>query len=120
MRIALTAVLFALAWMPAPAQSGQRGGVQAQPLRGLYVTFHGKLKDLNKKSILLEEDTGKIMTFRRDKKTKFAEGNTLIKDTDIDLESLVTVYATEGNDLKLVAAGVLVDSNQKKRRPSSR
>jgi hypothetical protein len=120
MRIALTAVLFALAWMPALAQSRQRGGVYAPPLRGFYVTFHGKLKDLNKKSIILEEDSGKIMTFRRDKKTKFAEGNALIKDSDIDLESLVTVYATEDNDLKLIAAGILVDSNQKKRGPSSR
>ena len=120
MRIVLTAVVFVLAWMPAPAQNAQRGGVHAPPLRGLYVTFHGKLKDLSKKSILLEEDSGKIMTFRRDKKTKFAEGSTFIKDTDIDLESLVTVYATEDNDLKLIAAGILVDSNQKKRGPKSR
>ena len=60
------------------------------------------------------------MTFRRDKKTKFAEGNTFIKDTDIDLESQVTVYATEDNDLKLIAAGILVDSNQKKRGPNTR
>ena len=120
MKIALTAVLFALALMPALAQRGQRGAVHPQPLRGLYVTFHGKLKDLNKKSIILEEDSGKIMTFRRDKKTKFAEGNTFIKETDIDLESLVTVYATEDTDLKLIAGAILVDSNQKKREPNTR
>lgn len=96
------------------------GGVHAPPLRGLYVTFHGKLKSLNKKALLLEQDGGKILTFRRDKKTRFAEGTSLIKDTDVDLESMVTVFATEDNDLKLLAAGVLVDPGQGKKAPKSR
>lgn len=93
---------------------------QAPPLKGLYIAFHGRLKDLNKKTILIEEDSGKIMTFRRDKKIRFGEGNAFIKETDIDLESLVTVYATEGNDLKLIAVGVLVDSGQGRKTPRRR
>ena len=98
----------------------QYGELSLNPKNYPVFLVQSKCFDANKKTILIEEDSGKIMTFRRDKKIRFAEGNTFIKETDIDLESLVTVYATEGNDLKLVAAGVLVDPGQGRKTPRRR
>ena len=128
MRLTVAALLFLMACLPAPAQYGRRSAGRSTagragnptPIKGVYITFHGKLKDLTKKSILLEDDKGQIMTFRRDKKTKFTEGDTAIKSSDIDLESLVTVNASEDNDLKLIAASVVLDPNQKKKEPKAR
>jgi hypothetical protein len=106
------------------AQRGRRGtpgggGISAPPL-GVVITFHGILKHLTKKEILLLADDNHIMTIRRVKKTKFLDSDQEIKSTDIDLESKITVYASEDHDLKMLALAVKVDPGQDKHDPATR
>lgn len=92
------------------------GGATANPapLTGVTITFHGALKKLAKKQILIESNDSQIITFRRSGKTKFFENNQEIKASDIDLETVVAVEAGEDNDLKLLALNVRVDVRPKK------
>ena len=76
-------------------------------------SFHGKLKDLSKKEIMIETDDGQIVSFHRSGKTKFLKGTQSIKPSDIDLETLVTVDASEDVDLTLTARSVTVDTPKK-------
>lgn len=105
------------------AQRGRRANssgaatANPQPIKGLVITFHGKLKELTKKTILIEADDAQIVTIRCSRKTKFLDNNREVKAFDIDLETLVTVDASEDNDLKLTALAIRVDPVQKKRTP---
>jgi hypothetical protein len=72
-------------------------------------SFHGKLKDLTSKEIMIETDDNQTVSIRRSRKTKFLKGKDPIKASDIDLETLVTVDAGEDPDLKLTAVDVIVD-----------
>jgi hypothetical protein len=72
-------------------------------------SFHGKLKELNSKEILIETDDDQTVSIHRSRKTKFLKGKESIKASDIDLETLVTVDASEDVDLKLTAVSVTVD-----------
>lgn len=101
------------------AQRGRRGGtggaITPAPIKGVIVTFRGRLKQLAKKTILLEGEDNQIITIRRNSKTKFWTGNKEVKAQDFDLESLVMVEAVEDNDLKFAAVNVRLDPDQKKR-----
>jgi hypothetical protein len=72
-------------------------------------SFHGKLKDLNSKEILIETDDNQTVSIHRSRKTKFLKGKESIKASDIDLETPVTIDASEDPDLKLTALSVTVD-----------
>ena len=72
-------------------------------------SFHGKLKELNSKEILIETEDDQTVSIHRSRKTKFLKGKESIKASDIDLETLVTVDASEDVDLKLTAVSVTVD-----------
>ena len=72
-------------------------------------SFHGRLKDLNSKEILIETEDDQTVSIHRSRKTKFLKGKESIKASDIDLETTVTVDATEDPDLKLTAVSVTVD-----------
>src|ERR1700691_5930541 len=72
-------------------------------------SFHGKLKELNSKEILIETDDDQTVSIHRSRKTKFLKGKDSIKASDIDLETMVTVDASEDVDLKLTAVSVTVD-----------
>jgi hypothetical protein len=72
-------------------------------------SFHGKLKELNGKEILIETDDDQTVSIHRSRKTKFLKGKESIKASDIDLETMVTVDASEDVDLKLTAVSVTVD-----------
>jgi len=95
----------------------RRGIVPGTPIPGAYKgvagSFHGKLKELTKKEIMIETDDDQTVSIRRSGKTKFLKGNSKIKATDIDLETLVTVDASEDADLKLTAVDVIVDTPKK-------
>jgi hypothetical protein len=58
---------------------------------------------------MLETDDDQTVSIRRSGKTKFLKGTQSIKASDIDLETLVTVDASEDADLKLTAISVTVD-----------
>ena len=76
-------------------------------------SFHGKLKDLNSKEITIETDDDQVVAIHRSRKTKFLKGTQTIKPSDIDLETMVTVDATEDVDLSLTAVSVTVDTPKK-------
>ena len=110
--------------MPAALDAQMRGrrggGASAAPahpeaFKGVVVTFRGQLKKLTKKEIIIESDEGnhELVTFRRNKATKFLENAAEIKPTLIDLETVVTVDASEDVDLKLMAVSVSVGAPKK-------
>ena len=94
----------------------RRGVVPGTPNPGAYNvagSFHGKLKELSKKEIMIETEDGQIVSIHRSGKTKFFKGTQSIKPSDIDIETPVTVDASEEVDLSLTAVSVTVDSPKK-------
>jgi hypothetical protein len=87
---------------------------RAGAYKGVVVTFHGALKKLTKKEILIESDENQLLTMRCSRKTKFHDQDGEIKPSDIDLESRVSVDASEDVDLKLMAINVRVDATRKR------
>jgi hypothetical protein len=81
--------------------------------KNLAGSFHGKLKDLSSKEIMIETDDNQMVSIHRSRKTKFLKGTQSIKASDIDLETLVTVDATEDVDLTPTAVSVTVDTPKK-------
>jgi hypothetical protein len=96
---------------------GRRGVSPAHPeaFKGIVVTFHGTLRKLSKKEIIIESagENRELVTFRRNRTTKFLENDAEIKPTNIDLETVVTVDATEDVDLQLMAVSVIVGTSKK-------
>jgi hypothetical protein len=98
---------------------GRRGPATATAraggLQGLVVTFHGALKKLTKKEILIQSDENQLMTIRCSGRTKFLDrDNKKIKPSDIDLETVVSIDASEDLDSKLLAINIRVASTQTK------
>jgi hypothetical protein len=94
-----------------------RGIAPGTPKPGAYKdvagSFHGKLKDLNNKEIMIETADSQILTIHRSRKTKFFKGTQSIKPSEIDIETPITVDATEEVDLSLSALTVTVDTPKK-------
>jgi hypothetical protein len=94
----------------------RRGIVPGTPNPGAYNvagSFHGKLKELTSKEITIETGDEQLVSIHRTRKTKFLKGTQTIKPSDIDLETMVTVDATEEVDLSLTAVSVTVDTPKK-------
>jgi hypothetical protein len=72
--------------------------------------FRGKLKLLTTKEIVIENDSKQMVLIRRSHKTRFLRNNMEIKSSDIDLETPVTVDATESASVSLLAVNVSVDA----------
>ena len=72
--------------------------------------FRGKLKMLNNKEIVIENDSKQMVSIRRSHQTKFLQNNELIRPSDIDLETSVTIDARESANVSLLAVNVSVDS----------
>jgi hypothetical protein len=85
--------------------------------QGVIVTFHGKLKDRDKKKIEVETEENQLVTIRLSGKTKFLKDGKAIKASAIDLETAVSVDATEDRDLSILAIAVNVDSPREKTAP---
>ena len=108
-------------WCCRPCWAGsitpRRAIIPGTPHPGSYKdvagSFHGKLKDLSSKEITIETDEGQIVSIHRSHKTKFFKGTQSIKPSDIDIETPVTVDATEEVDLNLTAVRVTVDTPKK-------
>jgi hypothetical protein len=95
---------------------GNSSGAAPHPeaFKGVVATFRGTLKKLTKKEIVIDlVDSHELMTFRRNKSTKFLDNDVEIKPAAIDFESLVTVDASEDVDLKLMAVRVSVGAPKK-------
>jgi hypothetical protein len=94
----------------------RRGGAPGTPNPSAYNvagSFHGKLKELTGKEIMIETDDSQIVSIHRSRKTKFLKGAQSIKPSDIDIETPVTVDASEDVDLTLTAVSVTVDTPKK-------
>jgi hypothetical protein len=94
----------------------RRGIIPGTPNPGAYNvagSFHGKLKELTGKEITIETEDEQLVSIHRTRKTKFLKGTQTIKPSDIDLETMVTVDATEEVDLSLTAISVTVDTPKK-------
>lgn len=94
----------------------RRGIIPGTPNPGAYNvagSFHGKLKELTSKEITIETEDEQLVSIHRTRKTKFLKGTQTIKPSDIDLETMVTVDATEEVDLSLTAVSVTVDTPKK-------
>jgi len=85
--------------------------------QGVTVTFHGKLKDRDKKKIEVETDENQLVTIRLSGKTKFFKNDKEIKASAIDLETTVSVDANEDRDLSILAIAVTVDPPPQKAAP---
>jgi len=72
------------------------------------------LKDRDKKKIEVETDENQLVTIRLSGKTKFLKDGKAIKASAIDLETAVTVDASEDRDLSILAIAVTVDSPREK------
>ena len=84
--------------------------------KGVLISFHGTLKKLAKKEIIIESaENHELLTFRRNKNTKFLNGDAVIKPTDIDMEMQVWLDASEDVDLKLMAVNLNVAAPAKDR-----
>jgi len=94
----------------------RRGVIPGTPNPGAYNvagSFHGKLKELTAKEITITTDDDQVVSIHRSRKTKFLKGTETIKPSDIDLETPVTVDASEDVDLTLTAVSVTVDTPKK-------
>jgi hypothetical protein len=108
--------IVALSLLLGSAVQGQRQrrapttpSAHATGIPGLVVTLRGAVKKLTKKEILIESDENQLMTMRVSGKTKFLDkDNKTIKPTDIDLETVVSIDASEDLDTKLMAVNVRV------------
>jgi hypothetical protein len=112
-------VLLMTAALVAQGRYSRRGAgnssTSPQPTyKGLTATFHGKLKELTKKEIVILNDDDQTVSIRRNGKTKFLSNDGKeIKPTDLETETLITVDVSEDNDLKPTALKVTADPAQK-------
>jgi len=81
--------------------------------------FQGKLKQLTNKEIVIENQANQIVSIRRSHRTKFLRNDEPIRPTDIDLDTPVTVEATEESSVNLVALNVSVDTSARKMNTSA-
>jgi hypothetical protein len=72
--------------------------------------FHGKLKQLTDKEIVIENQSSQMVTIRRSHKTKFLRNSEPIHPSDIDLDTPITVEVTQ-EKRSLAALNVKVDSS---------
>ena len=72
--------------------------------------FRGKVKQLNNKEIVIENDAKQMVLIRRSRQTKFFKDDQPIKSSEIDLETPVTIDAREAANVSLFAIKVSVDS----------
>ena len=72
--------------------------------------FHGKLKQLTDKEIVIENQSNQIVSIRRLHKTRFLRNNEPVRPSDIDLDTPIIVEVTEATR-NLAALNVSVDSS---------
>jgi hypothetical protein len=72
--------------------------------------FHGKLKQLTEKEIVIENQSNQMVSIRRSHKTKFLRNNKSIHPADIDLDTPIIVEVTE-EKRSLSALNVSIDTS---------
>jgi len=115
MRYGILLLLFIALITSAEGQRARRGRSSGSSpdtavYKNLAGTFHGTVKQLDKKEITIQTEGDQTVTIRLSRKTKFLKEGQEIKRTDIDLNARVSVDAREDVDLKPIAVAVTVDS----------
>jgi hypothetical protein len=72
--------------------------------------FHGRLKQLTDKEIVIENQSNQMVSIRRSHKTKFLRNNEPIHPSDIDLDTQIIIEVTE-EKRSLAALNVKVDTS---------
>jgi len=72
--------------------------------------FHGRLKQLTDKEIVIENQSNQTVSIRRSHKTKFLRNNEPIHPSDIDLDTPIIIEVTE-EKRSLAALNVKVDTS---------
>ncbi len=92
--------------IPLPGRTGGKAqpntSTKGQPLP----SFHGKLKQMDAKSILLALDDDRLLVFTRDSKTKFYKDDKEIKDPKFNVNDQLTIEGPEDNAGFLIAVNV--------------
>jgi hypothetical protein len=77
--------------------------------QGLAGTFHGTLKQLTKKEIVIQNADEQDVVIRVSKKTKFWKDGKALKPNDLEPGMIVSIDAAEDIDMKPIAASVTVE-----------
>jgi hypothetical protein len=111
--LALLVSTFAQAQTAYPYPQGRRRVLSGTPTTGAYKdlagTFHGTLKQLSNKEIVIQNDDDQTVVIRRSRKTKFLMDDKEIKASAVALNTLVTVEAAQDTDLKPIAVSLSID-----------
>jgi len=99
----------------AQRRASPKSTTAAGAYKGLAGTFHGTLKELSGKEIVIQSNENQTVSIRRSRKTKFLKDDREIKPSEIPLNTPLSIDATEDIDLKTVAISVTVDSPEKTR-----
>ena len=113
--LAVILALFVLAAaIPLQAQyrrrpSGRGSGDAPAPdvLASAVAGFKGKLRAIDKKTIVIDSTDDQVVSFHRSKKTRFLADEKEVKPQDIPLGSLVTVDASKDSVGDLVAVDII-------------
>jgi len=89
-------------------------GDRLDSYKGVAGTFHGKMKDISGKEIVIENEDEQLVSIRRSGKTKFLKDSKPVKPSDIEAGTPLTIEAVEDLDLSIVALTVTVDPPAKK------
>ena len=131
-RISLTLlfVIAAAATLPLQAQyypypypyprrpANSRTGGATAPMQGLNGTFHGTVKQLTKKELVITNSEDQDVVIRVSRKTRYLKEGKEIKPAAIEQGTLVSVDASEDIDAKPTAAIITVETLNKEK-PSS-
>jgi hypothetical protein len=72
--------------------------------------FHGKLKQLTDKEIVIENRSNQMVSIRRSRKTKFLRNNEPVHPSDIDLDTPIIIEVRE-EKRSLAALNVSIDTS---------
>ena len=97
-----------------PRSRGARPTANTGAYGGPAVTFHGKLKHITNKEVVIISDEDQEIVLRRTHKTKFLKGDKEIKPAEIREGAALTLDVTKDPDMKPVALNVFVDQPKAK------
>ncbi len=92
---------------PANRGTGSRSAPGPDVLASAVAGFKGKLRAIDKKTIVIDSTDDQVVSFHRSKKTRFLVDEKDVKAQDIPLGSVVTVDASKDSVGELVAVDII-------------
>ena len=100
-----------------PHTRGARPTANTGAYGGPAVTFHGKLKQITNKEVVIVSDEDQEIVLRRTHKTRFLKGDKEIKPAELHEGAALTIDVTKDPDMKPMALNVFVDPPKPAGRP---